>query len=132
MKPLNLAHPFIMQWNNSSAKCRINDEQFPSKEEFIKDFEWYMHRHRESFTKEQFESRMEYGHEVLSNYYDKYINTWNKIVAIERNIRNVVVNDVPLKGKLDKLEFDGRSVNVVDYKTGDPDKAKFKITTTIR
>ena len=83
-----------------------------------------MNRHRESFTKEQFERRMEYGHEVLSNYYDKYINTWNKIVAIERNIRNIVVNDVPLRGKLDKLEFDGRSVNVVDYKTGDPDKAK--------
>jgi DNA helicase-2/ATP-dependent DNA helicase PcrA len=44
-------------------------------------------------------------------------------VAIERNIRNVVVQGVPLKGKLDKLEFDGKSVNVVDYKTGDPDKA---------
>jgi hypothetical protein len=50
-----------------------------------------MNRHRESFTKEQFESRMEYGHEVLSNYYDRYINTWNKIVAIERNIKNIVV-----------------------------------------
>jgi DNA helicase II / ATP-dependent DNA helicase PcrA len=35
----------------------------------------------------------------------------------------VVINGVPLKGKLDKLEFDGKSVNVVDYKTGDPDKA---------
>jgi len=30
---------------------------------------------------------------------------------------------VPLKGKLDKLEFDGKSVNVVDYKTGDITKA---------
>jgi DNA helicase-2/ATP-dependent DNA helicase PcrA len=98
-------------------------EQFPAKEEFIADFEWYMHRHRESFTKEQFNRRMEYGHDVLSNYYNKYINSFNKIVTIERNIRNVVVKGVPLKGKLDKLEFDGRSVNVVDYKTGDPDKA---------
>ncbi|MCW3119389.1 MAG: ATP-dependent helicase, partial [Chitinophagaceae bacterium] len=98
-------------------------DQFPSKQEFIGDFEWYMHRHRESFTKEQFDRRLEYGQEVLSNYYDKYIHTFNKIVAIERNIRNVVVKDVPLKGKLDKLEFDGKAVNVVDYKTGDPDKA---------
>ena len=98
-------------------------EQFPSKEIFIADFEWYMHRHRESFTKEQFDRRMEYGHEVLANYYDKYINSFNKIVAIERNIRNVVVRGIPIKGKLDKLEFDGKSVNVVDYKTGDPDKA---------
>jgi DNA helicase-2/ATP-dependent DNA helicase PcrA len=38
-----------------------------------------------------------------------------------------MLNDVPLKGKLDKLEFDGKSVNVVDYKTGDPDKARPKL-----
>ena len=98
-------------------------DRFESKEEFVANFEWYMHRHRESFTKEQFARRLEYGQEVLGNYYDKYINSFNKIVAIERNIRNVVIKDVPLKGKLDKLEFDGKSVNVVDYKTGDPDKA---------
>ena len=98
-------------------------DRFAPKEEFIADFEWYMYRHRESFTKEQFDRRLEYGQEVLKNYYDEYINSFNKIVAIERTIRNVVVKDVPLKGKLDKLEFDGKSVNVVDYKTGDPDKA---------
>lgn len=98
-------------------------ESFPPMQEFITDFEWYMHRHRESFTKEQFDRRIEYGQEVLSNYYDEYINHFNKIVAIERNIRNVLIKGVPLKGKLDKLEFDGKSVNVVDYKTGDPDKA---------
>ena len=34
-----------------------------------------------------------------------------------------MVNGVPLKSKLDKLEFDGKHVNVVDYKTGDIDKA---------
>jgi DNA helicase-2/ATP-dependent DNA helicase PcrA len=102
-------------------------ETFPPKEEFIADFEWYMNRHRENFTKEQFERRMEYGHDVLGNYYDKYITGFNKIVAIERNIRNIVIQNVPLKGKLDKLEFDGKSVNVVDYKTGDPDKAKERL-----
>jgi len=96
---------------------------FASKEEFIGDFAWYMNRHRESFTKEQFDRRMEQGEEVLGNYYDKYIGSFHTIVAIERNIRNVHVKGVPLKGKLDKLEFDGKSVNVVDYKTGDPDKA---------
>jgi len=108
-------------------KMQTNNEQFHSKEDFIRDFDWYMHRHRESFTQEQFNRRLEYGHEVLSNYYNKYINRWNKIVAIERNIRNISVNGVPLKGKLDKIEFDGKSANVVDYKTGDPDKARLKL-----
>lgn len=102
-------------------------ETFPSKEEFISDFVWYMQRHRESFTKEQYNRRMEYGQEVLSNYYDHSINSFNKIVAIERNISKVLVKGVPLKGKLDKLEFDGKAVNVVDYKTGDVDKAKEKM-----
>ena len=102
-------------------------EKFPGKPEFVNDFEWYMSRHRESFTKEQFARRIEYGQEVLSNYYDQYIHSWNTIVAVERNIRNVVVQGVPLKGKLDKLEFDGKSVNVVDYKTGNIDNAKDKL-----
>jgi DNA helicase-2/ATP-dependent DNA helicase PcrA len=102
-------------------------EKFPSREEFLADFEWYMRRHRESFTKEQFNRRWEYGREVLSQYYDKYIHSFNKIVSIERNIKNVVVRNVPLKGKLDKLEFDGKQVNIVDYKTGDPDKSKDKL-----
>jgi DNA helicase-2/ATP-dependent DNA helicase PcrA len=97
-------------------------KNFPEKKEFIDDFKWYMNRHRESFTPEQFARRMEGGEDVLSNYYDRYIHSFNKIVAIERNIRNVVVKGVPLKGKLDKLEFDGASVNVVDYKTGDPER----------
>ncbi|MFZ4771792.1 MAG: ATP-dependent helicase, partial [Ferruginibacter sp.] len=98
-------------------------DKFPSKEEMLADFNWYMHRHRENFSKEAFDRRMEYGEEVLFNYYNKYINSWNKVVTVERNIRGVVVQGVPLKGKLDKLEFNGKEVNVVDYKSGDIDKA---------
>jgi DNA helicase II / ATP-dependent DNA helicase PcrA len=97
--------------------------KFPSKDEMMADFNWYMQRHRENFTKEQFSRRMEYGDDVLRNYYDKYINIWNKVVSVELNIRGVVINGIPLKGKLDKLEFDGKNVNVVDYKSGDIDKA---------
>ena len=102
-------------------------QHFPLKEEMLQDFKWYMHRHRESFTREAFDRRIEYGFEVLGNYYDKYINTWNKISVVEINIRNVVIKDVPIKGKLDKLEFNGKEVNVVDYKTGDLEKAIDKL-----
>ena len=108
-------------------EMKKNNDIFKPKQDFIVSFEKYMHRHRESFTKEQFARRMEYGQQILSDYYDKYINTWNKFVAIERNISNVTVEGVPLKGKIDKLEFEGKSVNVVDYKTGDPDKAIEKL-----
>jgi DNA helicase-2/ATP-dependent DNA helicase PcrA len=108
-------------------KMRDNNQVFPPQADFIADFEWFMRRHRESFTREQFDRRMEYGREILAAYYTKYINSFNKIVAVERTIRNVAVNGVPLKGKLDKLEFDGKLVNVVDYKTGDIEKARIKL-----
>jgi DNA helicase-2/ATP-dependent DNA helicase PcrA len=104
MKQPNLVRLSIMHWEKLFRKMQEGGKDtFPSKEEFIADFEWYMNRHRENFTKEQFDRRMEYGHDVLGNYYDKYITGFNKIVAIERNIRNIVVKNVPLKGKLDKL-----------------------------
>jgi len=102
-------------------------ETFAPKEEVIADFEWYMRRHRENFTPEAFSRRMEYGQEVLSAYYDKYIHQWNKVVAVERNLRGITVNGVPLKGKLDKLEFNGKDINVVDYKTGNIDNAMPKL-----
>ena len=98
-------------------------EKFAPVQNVLNDFNWYLQRHRENFTKEAFERRLEYGHTVLTAYYNKYIGTWNKVVAVERNIRGVMLGEVPLKGKLDKLEFDGNNVNVVDYKSGDIDKA---------
>jgi DNA helicase-2/ATP-dependent DNA helicase PcrA len=108
-------------------KMQKNNNVFQSKELFIADFNWYMHRHRENFTKEQFDRKIEYGEIVLTSYYDANINSWNKVMLAETNIRNVVIKGVPLKGKLDKIEFDGKSVNVVDYKTGDIDKARPKL-----
>ncbi len=102
-------------------------EEFPTTEVFIQDFEWWMHHHRESFNQEQFDRRMEYGKKVLTNYYKHYLGTFNKIVSTERRVNNIVVNNVLLKGRLDKMEFDGSYVNVVDYKTGNFENAKKKL-----
>ncbi len=102
-------------------------QEFPSAHSLVQDFVSYMHRHRELFTKEQFDRRLEYGEEVLTNYYNTYVRTWKTNVAIERTIKGVVVNGIPMKGKIDKLEYDGSEVNVVDYKTGDLDKARDKL-----
>jgi DNA helicase-2/ATP-dependent DNA helicase PcrA len=103
-----------------------NEKQvFPSKEKMLGYFDWYMKRHRENFTQEAFDRRMEQGEIVLGDYYDHYINDFNKIVSVERNIKNVV-NGIPIKGKIDKMEFNGKEVNVVDYKTGDVNSAYTK------
>lgn len=99
---------------------------FPSKRVFLDDFDWWMVRHRESFTREGLARRIEYGHEVLGNFYDKYADAWPTVTLVELTVK-AVMDDIPLKGQLDKLEFTGTQVNVVDYKTGDPDKAASKL-----
>ena len=66
---------------------------------------------------------MEYGGKILPAYYESHINRWNKKVSLVKNIRSVYVPDRHLNGTLSKLEFNGKVVNVADYKTGSSDYA---------
>lgn len=112
-----------MLFRNMNASA---EKQFGSIADFMKDFKWYMRRFQDSFTEMEYKRRIEYGEEILPKFYEKYIGQWNKITSIERSYRNVVMNGVPLNGKLDKIEFDGNVVNVVDYKTGQYERARTK------
>ncbi|HZY35224.1 MAG TPA: ATP-dependent DNA helicase, partial [Mucilaginibacter sp.] len=113
--------------NRIFRKMKENGDEFPLTDEFMREFRWYMHRNRDSFTKEDFKLRMDYGEKILPAYYEQNIPVWNKIAVTERSIRNVEVQGVPVKGNLDKIEFVGKQVTVVDYKTGKLKNAKDKL-----
>ena len=95
-------------------------KQFASKEEFLKLFSFSMKRYEALFTEKEYELRSEHGRKVLSDYYDFYAPSWNKTVSLELPI-NTNWEGIPLNGRIDKLEFEGKDVNVVDYKTAKPD-----------
>lgn len=97
---------------------------FPAKEEVIADFEKMLWRNEDAFTEIQYKRRKELGQQLLHDYYDRYIHTFNKVVAIEIMLGNMEVAGVPVKGKLDKIEFEGTSCTVVDYKTGNPEYSR--------
>ncbi|MDB5203087.1 MAG: helicase UvrD [Ferruginibacter sp.] len=101
-------------------------EAFPPADFLLQTFEQSMLQQRANFTKEGWQTRLHYGIDVLQQYYDRNVSGWNKVVAIERNIR-AAVSGVPIKGKLDKLEFNGKEINVVDYKSGNVEKALLKM-----
>ncbi|MBL7765407.1 MAG: ATP-dependent helicase [Chitinophagaceae bacterium] len=103
------------------------DHQFPELKVMLDDFKWYMYRHRESFTAEAYKRRLEYGETILKALYEKNVDHWSKIVVIEKVCKNIVIEGVPVKGMMDKLEFDGKNVTIVDYKTGKPKNAKEKL-----
>ena len=113
--------------NKLFKKMQERDQVFPDKQELVQDFNFYMHRHREAFTQVEFNNRKEQGEMVLTKYYDQYVQGWNKVVTTEYRINNVVLNGIPLKGAIDKIEFDGKQVVVIDYKTGSVENAKEKL-----
>lgn len=113
--------------NKLFRKLKDNGDEFPPLDDFMNEFRWYMHRNRDSFTKEDFRRRLDYGEKILPPYYSLNVNTWNKIALTERSIKNIEVEGVPIKGNLDKIEFSGRQVTVVDYKTGKLKNAKDKL-----
>lgn len=100
---------------------------FPPVEALLTYFKNEMTRHRELFTKNSFQRRIEQGEKILPAYYNHYVNSWNKIILLEANYGPVTVNQVPIKGKIDKIEFRGNTANVVDYKTGSYQNATNKL-----
>jgi len=107
-------------------KVKEKDDVFPPTEEFMQDFKSYMFRNRDAFTKQEFTNRINYGEKILPIYYEQNVLTWNKITLVELPIKNLEISGVPVKGNLDKVEFTGKDVTVVDYKTGKLKNAKDK------
>jgi DNA helicase-2/ATP-dependent DNA helicase PcrA len=103
----------------------MKDKQgiFPDKNQVVGVFRSAMNTEAASFTSVQFERRMEQGTTILSEYYDTYINDFVKNVEVEYRIARYMLNGVPVTGKIDKMEFDGKKCTVIDYKTGNPDNA---------
>lgn len=113
--------------NKLFLKMKENGDVFPDQTFFLEHFFWYMNRNRDSFTKEEFKLRVEYGYKILPDYYNFHVEKWNKIVLTEKKIKNVEIKGVPITGNLDKIEFSGKYVNVVDYKTGKFKNAELKL-----
>ncbi|HPR29695.1 MAG TPA: PD-(D/E)XK nuclease family protein, partial [Chitinophagales bacterium] len=100
---------------------------FPPPEKLVQPFRLYMQQHREAFTDKQFRNRMELGEMILPEYYAQHVSSWNKVVVTEYPVRDVTWKNIPINGKLDKIEFNGNEVHVVDYKTGSYRLAKQKM-----
>jgi DNA helicase II / ATP-dependent DNA helicase PcrA len=95
-----------------------NKGEFPTEAELINHFEKKMYKSKEKFTKEEYKKKIEWGTLVIKNLAAQILPTSNKIVKVEYEVKDVNYKGIPLKGFLDKLEFNGNDVVIVDYKTG--------------
>jgi DNA helicase-2/ATP-dependent DNA helicase PcrA len=113
--------------NKLFKKMQERKNQFPDASELVEDFNKFMYRHREAFTEVEFNRRKEQGLIVLTDYYNKYVESWNRVVITEYRHNNVLPNGIPIKGAIDKIEFENKNAVVIDYKTGNVDYAKEKL-----
>ncbi len=103
-------------------------KQLPAVDTLVTYFEKSMYAQRDGFTEDAYERRLAHGKIILPQYYAEYAKQWQneKVFTIEKNMQNIEVAGIPIKGKLDKIIFEGNSAYVIDFKTGDFKYAKSK------
>jgi len=100
----------------------LNEDQDKLTTNAMRDiYTFYLKKERSVFTDKEYEDFLTLGKAVLSEFISHKKSNWQTLDKIETEvvIDRVEVEGVPIKGQLDKIEFTGKTVNVVDYKTGD-------------
>ncbi len=98
------------------------DNYLISLDKFLSVFEDNLKK--ENLADSDFEILKHHGRQILTDYYLHYQSNFNGTCLTEHDFRfkNVRLNNIPLTGQIDKIEFiGGNKVEVVDYKTGKPD-----------
>jgi DNA helicase-2/ATP-dependent DNA helicase PcrA len=104
-----------------------NSKNLISEAEFLKIFNGYLLK--ENLSHLEFSETLNRGNEILSSYYQNYQDTFSCDCLTEFDFvhDHVHLGNIPVTGKIDKIEILKTSingspdVNVVDFKTGNPD-----------
>ncbi len=80
---------------------------------------------KERLSDDEFIRRKEYGAEVLTKYYNKYLKTPVTPLMMEKSFNGIILldgaNEIKLSGRIDRVDLidkTKRTIRVVDYKTG--------------
>ncbi len=81
---------------------------------------------KEPILKEEYEKIKEESIESLKKYFKENFNEFKNPGLNEYKIKDVFIDDIPITGKLDRINFiqDTKKVDVIDFKTGTPKSEK--------
>ncbi|RFP66904.1 ATP-dependent helicase [Hymenobacter lapidiphilus] len=109
---------------------RQPEQQFGSAEELAADFSRRLARHRPELSAATYERRKHAGQSQLQAWWAQAQSTSPANAVPEYHVHRAQLSGGPmLTGKLDRLDPlpDGRRCDVLDYKTGDPIKARVQL-----
>ncbi len=89
-----------------------------SLEKFLEIFENFLRK--ENLNSADFKENLAKGIKELSEYYHHYQDSFQGKFLLEYDFKklNVYLDNVPITGRIDKLELNGREAVAVDFKTG--------------
>ena len=85
-----------------------------------------LHLHSSNMPHERIQSYVREGNKILERYYLERSQTFaaSSLVEYDFGKKWLSVNDVPITGKIDRIDFlDGQLIKLIDYKTGNPKQA---------
>jgi DNA helicase-2/ATP-dependent DNA helicase PcrA len=103
-------------------------EKLPGAEYLLTRFR--LHLQKSNMSHERMQHYLHEGNKVLERYFLERSNTFAAESLVEYGFGGkwISVNDVPLTGKIDRIDFlDEHSIKVIDYKTSDPTRARSEL-----
>lgn len=102
----------------------MEDKKYAEKDVLLSRFQWHITQHREVFTPQSLKRFTEYGLKCLEAFYDKFFanNPGTDFIRTEVAL-DAVVDEIPLKGFADKIQYWGNDIVITDFKTGSLDKS---------
>jgi DNA helicase-2/ATP-dependent DNA helicase PcrA len=95
-------------------------------DEIIKNFTQFLIK--EGLSKSDYSESLFRGTQILTDYFNQYNQQLCKKIFTDKDFKgsNLHLNNIPITGKIDLIEYlDNNQINVVDFKTGNPD-GKYK------
>ncbi|OHB20675.1 MAG: hypothetical protein A2666_01400 [Parcubacteria group bacterium RIFCSPHIGHO2_01_FULL_47_10b] len=108
-----------------AALSDIMDAKQRTKQQLLQYYERALKR--QPVTPEEYKELLQKGTDTLGTYFDTYAATWPLQVQTEVRMKGVILDDIPLTGILDRVEYvelatgesdEQKLVRVIDYKTG--------------
>lgn len=91
-----------------------------SREFLLEGYERFMYGKRHQFSPKDYQDRLTYGRNALTQFFDSYSSTWSSDAdyKTEYRIDNIHIAGVPVKGFIDRVDKLGDRITVSDYKSG--------------
>jgi len=87
-----------------------------------------MRRYKSHFTETEFKRYSDEGLRHLQGFLMSHSNEWQSATQIKTEVpfKNKRYQSVPISGKIDRIDIYPNGIRVIDYKTGNPSRAKEK------